>query len=183
MVARRAFLGLLLLCLGSSLVGCSASGLDSIQVSPDKSGSDRGSDDATERIGTYGNGKHPYDADDHERVTWTSSTLRWQWSSTGLVVARMRGLSTITATTTGYNGPASSSATLRLPWSRGRRLGQMLTSLTILPGSQLVTNIGETSQYIAVGSYTGNPATQDLTNLVTWGSSDVFVAKIELPPV
>jgi len=56
-----------------------------------------------------------------------------------------------------------------------------LTALTVIPTTNTsYTNvIGETVQYVAVGSFIGDPTTQDMTNQVTWSSSDVRVATID----
>ena len=56
-----------------------------------------------------------------------------------------------------------------------------LTAITIIPSTQVVYSTGETSQYIAVGTFSGTtPLTQDITNSpnLKWISSDVSVATI-----
>jgi hypothetical protein len=53
-----------------------------------------------------------------------------------------------------------------------------LTSITIIPDQQPTTVVGEPAQFIAIGSYTTGPMTADITNQVSWKSSDVLVATI-----
>ncbi len=145
----------------------------------DESGSNRGQTTQLSVVGTYGNGKHPYTQTITTGLTWTSSNPSVaSVTSAGLVAGLAAGSSTITAAAAGFSGPVSSSSSFTVTGGSSTP-PHTLTSITILPGSQVVANIGETSQYIAIGNYTGNPATQDLTNLVTWSSSDVFVAKID----
>jgi hypothetical protein len=38
--------------------------------------------------------------------------------------------------------------------------------------------IGETAQFLAIGTYNATPLTQDLTNQVSWVSSDVEIAQV-----
>jgi Bacterial Ig-like domain (group 2) len=38
--------------------------------------------------------------------------------------------------------------------------------------------IGETAQFLAIGTYNATPLTQDLTNQVSWVSSDVKIAQV-----
>jgi uncharacterized protein YjdB len=179
MVARRAFLGLLLLCLGSSLVGCSAPmGLDSIQVSPTAQALTVGQTAQMTAIGTYGNSKHLSTQDITKEVTWTSSaTSVATVSSTGLVIASDAGTTTITATSTAYNGPTSSSATITVAPAPGGASGGNVVSLAIIPGSQSVAAPTQTSQFIAIGT-TAAGATLNLSGKVAWSSSSTQIATI-----
>ncbi len=179
MVARRAFLGLLLLCLGSSLVGCSAPmGLDSIQVSPTSQALTVGQTAQMTAIGTYGNSKHLSTQDITKEVTWSSSaTSVATVSSTGLVIASDAGTTTITATSTAYNGPVSSSATITVAPAPGGASGGNVVSLAIIPGSQSVASPTETSQFIAIGT-TAAGATLNLSGKVAWSSSSTQIATI-----
>lgn len=177
MLAHRPALGLSLVCLVLSIAGCAVSGLDSIQISPTTQALTVGQTVQYTAVGTYGNGKHPTTQNVTTGLTWTSTVPAVATvDPTGIATAVGAGTTTITASATAFNGPVTSSATLTVTGSGPT--ARTLTSITILPGTQTVLSIGETSQYIAIGTYSGSPITQDLTNLVTWGSSDVFVAKI-----
>lgn len=54
-----------------------------------------------------------------------------------------------------------------------------LVSLSIIPSEQGLGNPGETAQFIAIGTFTGTPATVDMTSQANWVSSDVGVATID----
>src|SRR5258708_6885628 len=113
MFARCCVRGLLLLCLGSSLVGCSNSGLDSVKVSPPAQALAVGQTAQFTATGTYGNGSHPSVQNITSLVTWTSGTPSVATvSASGIATAVGAGTTTITATSTAFNGPTSSSATL-----------------------------------------------------------------------
>jgi hypothetical protein len=50
----------------------------------------------------------------------------------------------------------------------------------VIPGSQTVTTTNETAQFIAIGTYnSGSPLTRDLTDQVSWQSSDVKIAQVD----
>jgi hypothetical protein len=115
----------------------------------------------------------PATQDMTSQVQWSSSDVQVATiSSTGLATAVGAGATTITANSGGMIGTATLTVTAVTPPSR------TLTSITVIPSSQPVQVIGETSQFIAIGNFTGSPTTQDLTSQVTWVSSDVRVATI-----
>jgi hypothetical protein len=53
---------------------------------------------------------------------------------------------------------------------------RQLNAVDIIPSNQALSASGETAQYKAVGHFTRSPITEDITNKVTWSSSDVSVA-------
>jgi len=129
--------------------------------------------------GQYTNGKHPgHSADITNQVTWTSSSVSvGTISASGLLTVAGPGSSTIVASMDGVTGTSDITSTAT-PGTSGPV--RTLTSLTIIPatGIQILTVLGETAQYIAIGSFTADPATQDMTDQVKWASSDVRVATI-----
>ncbi len=131
-------------------------------------------------IGTYASGS-PATQNLTSLATWRSSdsTVAAVNSSTGLVTADGPGTATITATANSQNG-AAIVGTATVTVASGTAAG--LSSITVIPGAQTVGTVGETAQYIAIGTFTGvvppTPPTQDVTNSVTWVSSDVKVATI-----
>jgi len=106
-------------------------------------------------------------------VSWTSSNpaVATVDPSSGLATAVAVGNTTITASFKGFSSTASLDVTIG---------AGSLISITIIPatGFQTVYANGQTSQYVAIGTFSANPVTQDLTNQVTWSSSDVDVAVI-----
>ncbi|HXS14293.1 MAG TPA: Ig-like domain-containing protein [Acidobacteriaceae bacterium] len=131
-------------------------------------------------IGAYQQGSHPVTTQNiNNAVTWGSSNISVATvNSSGVVSAVGSGTAVITATGTGASGilSASSNVTVSLTNPAPAR---SLVSMIVIPGNQPIANIGETAQYIAIGTFNSAPITQDLTTQVTWQSSDVFVAKID----
>ncbi len=178
MFARRAFLGLLLLCLGSSLVGCAVSGLDSIQVSPTTQALTVGQTTQFSVVGTYGNGSHPHTQAITTGLTWTSSNPAVASVSTaGLAVAVGAGTTTITASIAAFNGPTSSSAAITVSAAAGGVAGGNIVSVAVIPGAQTVAAPTQTTQFLAIGT-TSSGATVNLTSQVAWSSSSVQIATI-----
>jgi hypothetical protein len=114
------------------------------------------------------------------QVTWTSSNPAVATvSSSGVATAVSVGSTTITATMQLSAGPASASAELDVTGDTGNG-SRTLTGITIIPasGTQFVYAIGETAQFLAIGTFSASPTTQDITTSVAWRSADVDVATI-----
>jgi hypothetical protein len=116
------------------------------------------------------------------QVTWTSSVQSVATiSSTGLATGVGRGVTTISAA--GVNGAIVGTATLTVINGPSGKVAAAqshdLTSLTIIPSGHTVHGIGEPAQFVAIGHFTGTPATQDMTLQVSWSSSDAQVATID----
>ncbi len=159
------------------LTGCATNAaLTSIQVSPATAAVASDGDTAQfSAVGTYSNSKKgtQYTANLTSEVTWSSSvTSVATINSAGLATAVGAGTTTITAA----DGGAVGTATLTVGGTSGG--SNSLTSISVIPATQSLAVAGETAQYIAIGNYSGTPSTQDLTNQVTWSSSDVRVATI-----
>jgi Bacterial Ig-like domain (group 2) len=115
------------------------------------------------------------------RVTWTSSVPTVATiDASGLATAVGVGSTNITATMQADWGPVSASADLNVTSSTVGGTSRTLTGITIIPatGTQSVYAIGETAQFLAFGTYSSSPTTQDITNSVAWHSADVDVATI-----
>src|SRR5712675_1744178 len=119
MFARRSVRGLLPLCLGSlgfissTLIGCNNSGLDSVQVTPTTQALAVGQTAQFTAIGTFGNAKNLSTQNITSSVTWASSVPSVATiSAAGIATAVSFGTTTITASTSSFNGHVSSSATL-----------------------------------------------------------------------
>jgi hypothetical protein len=95
-------------------------------------------------------------------------------SSSGLVTAVGIGSATITATMNSSSGPVLGTSTVDVT----AQAVHDLVSLAIIPTGQVLTTLGEPSQFIAVGTFNTTPNTVDLTDQVNWQSSDVKVAAI-----
>jgi len=105
-------------------------------------------------------------------------------NSSGLATAVGCGTSSCNTTiTASYLDPISGTitGTATLTVTPGSPLQQRaLSAITIFPGAntQTLYTIGETSQFIASGTYTAPPTTVDITDMVTWASADTGIATI-----
>src|SRR5438874_860665 len=143
MFARRSVRGLLPLCLGSlgfissTLIGCNNNGLDSVQVSPTTQALTVGQTAQFTATGTFGNAKNPTTRNITSSVTWTSSVPSVATiSAAGIATAVGAGTTTITASTSSFNGHVSSSATVTVTGSSGGSAGGSITLLSIIPAAQ-----------------------------------------------
>ncbi len=129
-------------------------------------------------IGTYNTGS-PVTQVLTNQVAWQSSDARIaQVSTTGLVTAEGPGQTTIIAVATAADGSAVT-ASGAVTVSAGGAL-RVLNSVAVIPALQTVLATNETSQFLAIGTYTGgSPVTVDLTDQVTWISSDVKIAQVD----
>ncbi len=182
MFARSCVRGLLLLCLGSSVVGCSnPSGLDSIQVTPATQSLTVGQTTQLTAVGTYGNAKRPSTQNVTTGVTWASSSPAVaSVDASGLVTAIGPGTATVTASAAAFNGDTNASAAVTVTGSAvgggGGSMGGVLVSLQIIPSAIAVGNLQDTGNFLAIGTFSAAPFVRDLTNSVAWLSStpDVF---------
>jgi hypothetical protein len=127
--------------------------------------------------GTFSNAKNNknYQENLTTQVVWSSNnTGVASINSSGLATAVSAGTATITAA--GGNGGLTATATVTV--TSGQNGGNTLLSIAVIPSMQYVDNTGETTQFIAIGTFSGPPTTQDLTNQVTWSSSDTEDATI-----
>jgi len=123
-------------------------------------------------IGNYS--AYPLTQDITNQATWISSdTAVAIVNSGGLATAVSTGTATISAESNGVVGSSVVTVT-------SSNTAHQLTGLTVIPatGTAYTNALGETVQYIAIGSFIGNPTTQDMTSQVSWISSDVRVATI-----
>jgi hypothetical protein len=175
MFARCCVRGLLLLCLGSALVGCTApSGLDSVQVTPPAQALAVGQTVQLTATGTYGNAKHLSTQNITSLVTWSSTTPAVATvDASGVVTAVSAGTATVTATATAFNGLTSSSATLTVTGSSGTggSSGGDILSLTIIPSGIVFGSLTQSGQFLAIGTFSTAPTVRDLTNSVKWLTS------------
>ena len=175
---RRVSVGFSLICLALSIAGCAVSGLDSIQIAPATQALAVGQTAQFTATGTYGNGNHSRTQPVTTGLTWTSSVAGVATvDPTGMVTAVGAGPTTITASATGFNGPATSSATVTVTGSSGGSAGGSISSLAIIPSSQAVASPTQTTQFLAIGT-TSSGATVNLTTQVAWTSSSKQIATI-----
>jgi hypothetical protein len=179
----RAIFAVLALTLILTFAGCSATpALSSIEVTPPAGAQSLNAIGLTAQfraVGTFGTGGvNRTTRDITNEVQWSSSTVSvGTIDSTGLATAVGAGITTITATMNGTRGVVTGTSDLSVSTSGGA--GHALVSLSIIPANQTVSKLGETAQYIAIGTFSSAPTNQDMTSQVTWQSSDVTIAQID----
>lgn len=121
--------------------------------------------------GYYARSSHaPNIVDVTNQVTWSSNNENAVTiNSSGLATAVNVGSAMITASMKGISG----TATMQVTVGAGA-----LTTITILPGAQAIDALGQTAQFIAIGSFSAGAATQDVTDQVTWIANNADVATI-----
>ncbi|HEY3988546.1 MAG TPA: Ig-like domain-containing protein [Acidobacteriaceae bacterium] len=159
------------------MIGCgNPSGLDSVQVTPASQSLTVGQTAQLTAVGTYGNASHPTTQNITNTVTWSSSTPAVATvSATGLVTAVEAGTTIITANSEAFNGPASSTADLTVTASTGGTAGGSggsILSLTIIPSGIVFGSLMDSGQFLAIGTFSTAPTVRDLTNSVTWLTSE-----------
>ena len=163
------------------LSGCLSHSLTSIQVNPSTVALNLGQ---TAQLSVQGSLTENNHASTSENLTslvnWTSSTPSVATvSSGGLVTGMTDGTTTITASVQGTFGLLYATSTVTVTGTSSSGSTSTLTSIAITPGTQTIANPGQTTQFIAIGSYSGGTSpTADLTSQVTWTSSNASVATI-----
>jgi len=178
----RSLLGaLLLIGLVVPLTSCNSSpSLTSIQITPNSISLVDGASVHFTAIGSYTHPNHPaVTRDITSQVTWSSDAPQVATVSTAGVCTGV-GIGTIqvSARMQGFNGLISASADVSVTAPVvGTGVSGDITSVAIIPSSQTVKSLNQTSQFIAIGS-TASGATFDLTDQVLWNSSNLGVATI-----
>lgn len=184
---RHSSFGILVfICIGVliPLVGCGSSdSLSSIQVSPATQSVAVAGVTQFSAMGTYTRSGHQTITKDiTSQVTWSSSDIGVATiNSSGAATGVSAGSTSISASMNGSAGMVTNTAALTVTGGTGgggKSPGIVdVTALSVIPSSQTVSSINETSQFIAIGTTSQGPSV-DLTTQVTWGSSDQSVATI-----
>jgi Bacterial Ig-like domain (group 2)/Divergent InlB B-repeat domain len=161
-----------------ALSGCQASpNLSTLQVTPSSAAlTVLGETVQFKASGLFVHTGHPSNTQDiTSQVTWASSNSGVATiSSTGVATAVSTGETAITATMNTSSGPVAGTSTLTVSGQAAHEL----VSIAVIPTAQVITTIDEPSQFIAIGTFNTSPNTVDLTDQVSWQSSDVKVATI-----
>jgi hypothetical protein len=106
-------------------------------------------------------------------ATWASSNIAIATiSSTGLATAVACGTTTITSVYQGVVGQTQLTVSCTVPPN------PVLQSITLYPASPTLPQLGQTTQFIALGIYSPASANNDLTSVATWASSNIAIATI-----
>jgi trimeric autotransporter adhesin len=169
--ARNSCVGLRLLVsftIAIGVIGCKGffigPALSSVTVAPSTPSIAIGKTQQVTATASFDNGSTDNITDS---ASWTSSDVSIATvSSTGLVTGVAQGSATISATLDGISGSTSVNITIA-----------NLTSISITPVTKSISS-GQTQQYTAVGILQ-NGNTIDLTDSVSWSSSNTTVATID----
>lgn len=188
MYVRPKLSGALIVGLAIALVGCSnPQGLDSVAVSPSSQSLAVGQTTQLTATGTFGNASRPSTKDVTSAVTWSSTVPAVATvSAAGVVTAVAPGTAVITASATAFNGPVSSSAVITVQGSATSggstgggtggtgtiTSGADIQSLTIIPSGIVFGALTESGQFLAIGTFATPPLIRDVTNQVTWLTSE-----------
>lgn len=159
----------ILLCVAVlAIVGCKGffigPTLSTVTVAPSTPSIAIGKTQQMSATGTYDNGSTDNVTDS---ASWASSDSSIATvSSTGLVTGIAQGSTTISATLDAVNGSTTMTVTIA-----------NLASISITPASTSISS-GQTQQYTAIGILQ-NGNTVDMTDSVTWASSNTEVATID----
>ncbi len=108
-------------------------------------------------------------------VTWSSSTPSVATiSSAGLATATGCGTTTITA----LDGSVTGETTFTVTCSGTGGGNPILQSINLYPNTPSIPQIGQTTQFIALGAYAPPSTNNVLTSVATWASSNVAVATV-----
>lgn len=174
--------------LAVALAGCANTpGLDSVAVSPTSQSLAVGQSIQFTATGTFGNARKPSYQDVTKSVTWSSTQPSIATvNASGVATAVSPGTTTIVASAMAFNGPVSSSATLTVQGaattsgsggSSGGSGGTLTSgadvlSLTIIPSGIIFGQLLESGQFLAIGTFATPPLIRDVTNQVTWLTSE-----------
>jgi hypothetical protein len=106
-------------------------------------------------------------------ATWASSDVEIATiNSTGLATAVSCGTTTITAEYQGVLGQTQLTVSCTVPPS------PVLQSITLYPSNPSIPQLGQTTQFIAIGIYSPASGNNLLTSVATWASSNVAIATV-----
>lgn len=114
-------------------------------------------------------------------VVWKSSStsIATVDASTGVVTGVAQGTATITAIYTNADGTlAYGTGAFTVASGGSSSTSEPLLSINIVPGGVTVSSIGQTSQFLAFGTFAAAPTVRDLTDYVQWLSLAPDVASI-----
>jgi hypothetical protein len=194
MFGRNCLKALGLICLVLPFTGCTASGIDAITVSPTLTDFEGGGNVQLTAIATIGHGPdHPATYEDVTKlVTWSTPLVQVATvNPSGYVTIVGYGVTPIKATINGFTGVVSSTATvcsatpstvtgsgaITCP-SISTPTFQPKVRLTLAHGVRSVGMPGDVAQFRVDGTSRENGTVTDMTEGVTWSSTDESVATV-----
>ena len=180
-----------LICLVLPFTGCSSTQIDAIAVTPTTTNFEGlGGHVQLTAIATINHGAHPATYEDvTDQVSWSAPLPQiLTISSTGNVTITGTGITQVVGTINGFPGVVSGNATVCAQLvnppaggftcaSDGGPTVRRGTKLSVVQNVKEPATPGETRQFMAVRT-SGEGGQQDLTDSVTWTSSDKSVATV-----
>jgi Bacterial Ig-like domain (group 2) len=194
MFGRSCFGALGLICLVLPFSGCTATGIDAVTVTPTLTDFEGGGNVQLTAIATIGHGPgHPATYEDVTKlVTWSTPLAQVaNVSASGYVTIVGYGIAPIDATIHGFTGVVSSNATVcsATPSSVTGSSAiscpaitvptfQPRTRLSLVHGVRTAGMPGEVVQFRVMGTPRETGVQEEMTNNVTWTSTDESVAMV-----
>jgi uncharacterized protein YjdB len=147
---------------GSTSVTVGAAALVSIALTPNPSSLPIGETESLTATGSYSDGTTQNLT---QSVTWSAASAVASVSSTGALLAKAAGSTTITATSGSISGSANVTVT-----------SAVLVALNVAPSNQSIA-LGQTLQFTATGVYSDG-SQQQLTSSAIWQTNPTSVATI-----
>jgi hypothetical protein len=180
-----------LICLVLSFTGCTATGIDAITVSPTITDFEGvGGSVQLTAIATINHGGHPATYENiTNQVSWSTPLAEVaQVNSSGYVTLIGYGVTQITATAKGYQGVVSGSATVcaQQPPPATNTITcpsvgasfRPKTTLSFVRGERTASMPGEVVQFRVIGTTHETGAEDEMTDAVTWSSTNESVATV-----
>lgn len=135
--------------------------------------------------GTYTEGGHTTTTQDiTSEVNWSATVPAVSnINSTGLATGEGLGVTSILASTQGEFGNLTATSNIQVMSScgtSGTPAVRTLTGLTIVPEMQTVNSPEQTAQFLAIGTWSAAPFTEDMTKEVQWQAADARVANVDV---
>jgi len=186
LVSPRVLLGMGLLGLTSLFggTGCTSHSLTGLTIQPATGNTCvvPGVSAEFKAYGTYTEGGHASETQDLTNVVTWSSTIPAvaTVAQTGIATGVNLGTTSILASTPGEFGNLTAVSNIKVesPCSATGAIARPL-SLTVIPGNQTLSAVGQTTRLLAIATLNGGAHTTDLSKQVTWESSDAAVATVD----
>jgi uncharacterized protein YjdB len=170
------------------VTGASTSPLQSLGITPGTETILQGQSGQLIAIGTFSaTSSTPGTQNLTSQVAWSSSnSLVASITSGGYLTAGVPGEAVITATAPAVDGSLVAVATINVTSPSSGSTAEPLTSLAIVPTAQTVAGVGQTTDFLALGTFSSTsstPGTQNMAKIstytVAWSSSVPSVATID----
>lgn len=121
-------------------------------------------------------------SDPREQSTNLTSTVTWSSSNVSVATISADGLATAvgcgTTTINAMDGTVVGQSSFTSTCAGSGSSNPVLTSIALTPSDPIVSQTGQTTQFLALGTYVPATSDADLTHIATWASSNTAVATV-----